>query len=282
MAAHAKAATGSIHVSSNSLLTTLKFSFPLRLMALPRTAESSLRKVFILGFGGGLVSADSVDLQVTVDASSSLLLLSQSATKVFKSHGETTTLNSLTASVHTRATLLILPEPVILFRNASFTQIQNINLDPLANLVFLDWFTAGRVSRGEKWEFSKYSSTTTIRRGGVLIARDATLLDHLSLDSAHPAPSLAVGPFTTFATLIFVGPNIPLPPKFTSQINPYAKLPSRAAQAQLLVSASPLPTCTDGLIIRIAGVLTDDVRAVIRSCLNPVQALLGNLDWSRI
>jgi urease accessory protein len=71
-------ARGRIVLSKNARFKHLEFSFPLKLMA-PRlhSALPNLGVCYVLSFGGGLVSGDTVLLRVEVEPDCSLLMLTQ-------------------------------------------------------------------------------------------------------------------------------------------------------------------------------------------------------------
>ncbi|KAI9332887.1 UreD urease accessory protein-domain-containing protein [Zopfochytrium polystomum] len=67
------------------------------------------------------------------------------------------------ARVGAGALLCVLPDPVTLFADAYFVQRQRYTLAPRgASVVCLDWYTSGRRSRGEEWDFEAYESAIKI------------------------------------------------------------------------------------------------------------------------
>ncbi|CAG8542955.1 5377_t:CDS:2 [Diversispora eburnea] len=62
--------------------------------------------------------------------------------------------------------LLQLPGPTTCFQSADYSQYQKFKLeDDTSSLIVLDWFTSGRMSRGERWEFVNYKSGIDILIG---------------------------------------------------------------------------------------------------------------------
>ncbi|KAA1127457.1 hypothetical protein PGTUg99_036873 [Puccinia graminis f. sp. tritici] len=156
----------------------LRFSYPLKLIV-SRPYRNHLHKlqvglVYLLNYGGGLLSGDRLNLEIQVDEECQLLCLSQGSTKVFKekvkptnrssfppnrdslypSSQSTTTAptetsdvsrQNITAKIGSNATLLMLPSYVTCFRDSSFIQKQIYHLqDHSSSLICLDWFTSGR------------------------------------------------------------------------------------------------------------------------------------------
>lgn len=58
--------------------------------------------------------------------------------------------------IDSEALMCVLPDPLVCFEKASYSQSQIFHLELNGNLVLLDWFTSGRYSRGERWIFTKY------------------------------------------------------------------------------------------------------------------------------
>lgn len=122
--------------------------------------------LYVAGYGGGLVSGDTVHLDVDVGSKALLLLLTQGSTKVFKKRRAdplsrpSSSQNLATVAeaqqppsrqtmrfiVRPEASLFVLPDAVTCFENAEYEQVQRIDLrDPdTSSLVLLDWYTAGR------------------------------------------------------------------------------------------------------------------------------------------
>ncbi|TPX42158.1 hypothetical protein SeLEV6574_g05732 [Synchytrium endobioticum] len=187
-------------------LTRCEASYPLRFLTASRpfpTTPTSI-SVYLLTFGGGCVSGDSIDIDILVQSGCALSLLSQASLKVYKQRndsiqsygnlslrGNRGVRQSMRARVENDALLAVLPEPVTCYSNAAFSQTQNIILEPNASLVMLDWFTCGRMSRGEEWQFDSCTSTNTIVLEGYgTVVRDSwKLVDDGYINDGEPSSS---------------------------------------------------------------------------------------------
>ncbi|KAK0546115.1 hypothetical protein OC846_005395 [Tilletia horrida] len=238
----------------------LQFSFPLKLIH-PRTSshnasaqiqtstkvqhhgdgkkKNAVAALYIVSYGGGLVSGDQVHLDIDVGSHSTLLTLTQGSTKVFKMRQGINKVNDashqpalppLWTSQHFRylvrphALLLVLPDPVTPYASARYAQTQRFDLRSArtSSAVVLDWFTPGRVyyssqhqsNAGELWAFGAYSSRNEFRIGGKVVARDVLLLENPLLqgsgqdeddgeDGATQINALAhaMHPFAVYASL---------------------------------------------------------------------------------
>lgn len=194
--------------------------------------------LYIVGYGGGLVSGDDVQLDVDVGEQCTLAVLTQGSTKVFKVKKtapiEVTRSPPMVTSLATRqksrflirpnACLVVLPDPVTCYEASHYTQIQRFDLQcaSTSSLVLLDWITPGRQlsatgktaaeddsssskgkPAGEAWRFKCYRSRNEIRLpepAGVLV-RDV-------LELAGPPESLSgrTRPYQVYGTLFLVGP----------------------------------------------------------------------------
>lgn len=209
--------------NSGAVFTNLSFTFPLKLIAPTTSARNAtlalsgrsdlasspkaVSPLYIVGYGGGLVSGDSVDLDVDVGTECTLLVLTQGSTKVFKTRTTAPTRGVSTASytspssvehtsqiaaeaatakeatrqgfrflVRPHATLVLLPDPVTCFAASKYDQVQRFDLRDRqsSSLVVLDWITPGRTA------VAPSTSTST----------PATKLNHLdSFFATHPAAS---------------------------------------------------------------------------------------------
>ncbi|KAE8251061.1 hypothetical protein A4X13_0g4185 [Tilletia indica] len=257
---------------SRATFSHLEFSFPLKLIH-PRTSShnasaqinasssssstsspariektNGVAALYIVSYGGGLVSGDRVELDIDVGPGCTLLTLTQGSTKVFKmrrppqqqEHSSPSVLNlewtsqSFRYLVRPKALLLVLPDPVTPYSSARYAQTQRFDLRcaHTSHLVVLDWFTPGRVryqqtplsqgeaeKEGELWDFAAYSSRNEFRIAGNVVARDALLLEH-PLQQGHDranshqgkgnALAHAMHPFIIYGTLFLYAPSGPV------------------------------------------------------------------------
>lgn len=206
--------------------------------------------------------------------------------------GPPTTRQHLSTTIQHHSSLFLLPCPVTCFASARYIQKQTFNLSKTSNLVLLDWFTSGRMERGEEWLFSSYSTLNEVFVDGQRIARDAQLLkdDHTKAEGDHePSPHITsylsrVAPYSCYATIIIVGPSlVPLLDYLSKTFSSITQYPQPLPYS-LLWSFSPLtsPGERSGGIIRVAGASTEEVREWIRINLERggMKELLGVDLWN--
>ncbi|KAI8591582.1 UreD-domain-containing protein [Geranomyces variabilis] len=248
-----------------TILTQLAFAYPLRLLA-PR-AHSRSAAAYALTFGGGLLSGDRITLNVSLAPHTSLALLTQGSTKVFprKTAGETgVSAQTLVATVAASALLALLPDPTTLFAGAAYVQNQTVRCDSGASLCLLDWYTAGRASRGERWEFESYETVNEVWVDSVCVVRDAWLLED---DRRKRTYAERMGAYECFANVILLGPrleraaqSVAAASTTTSTAKNVPASASPAAAKDLIWSASPIPNCEGGIVVRAASLDTQAMR----------------------
>jgi urease accessory protein len=213
--------------------------------------------------GGGLVDGDHVAFDVSVDAGATCVVTTQASTKIYKGSSSQRT----RVRVHGDGVAIVVPDPVVPFRDASFVQTTEVVLDADASLVLCDVLTAGRVAFGERWSATALDVTLSIERAGGKLLHDRVLL---GADAAG-----RMRRFEAIGTAVLLGPRVA--DLAAAELARIGAEPL-ARGAQLMASASPRG---DGLIARVAGERVDQVVAAIRRLLGPAVARLGEDPWSR-
>lgn len=248
-----------------SVLTSAAAASPLKLLH-PKNAGSAAW-VYAATYGGGLLGGDTIALDARMEAGASAMISTQASTKIYRSDGAVA--QRLRAHAAEDSLLVLLPDPVTPFAASSYSQEQHIDLAPSANLVAVDWMTAGRVSFGERWQFRSYASRTWVRRDGRVILHDAMRLS--PEDGDLPA---RMGRFNCVAWAVAIGPALRAAALRLAGSLDGAAVPRRS---DLLLSAAPLED--DGVLLRVAGTSAQQVGAVLQQHLNFVPSLIGDDPW---
>ncbi|KAI8379858.1 urease accessory protein UreD [Choanephora cucurbitarum] len=294
--------------------------YPLKFIPTTGHAER-LAVVYMLSYGGGVISGDQFDIDIEVKKNAILLLMTQGNTKIFKDrlHQQqwlaslqdqrptfqfTHSVEKVAPSVQTiqsvvqsNATLLVLPDPVTCFRDSSFESRQDFRLeDTSAQLVLLDWFTSGRMTRGENWSFRHYSSRIGVRIGSRLVIKDAMVLDdeeYMRQTPGETAYANRLKPYTCFATLIIISAidkeksSLQLSVDYLQAKTEKMRLMPLSLKSkedrQVLWSVSPILKGR-GTLVRIAGMTTEQVRDFVKyECLGQgLQQIIGEGMFKKI
>lgn len=265
------AGSGALQVSREGAQSYVRRAFaasPLRLLT-PRN-HGSAAWIYTSSFGGGLLDGDDVRLRVDVDRTAAAFISTQASTKVYRSVAEAAA-TSLHGRVRDDGLLIVAPDPIVCFARARYRQTQRFDLEGNAGLILIDWFTSGRHATGERWMFHSYASRSEIRRDGVTVWRDATLLE-----AEDGSISARMGRFDVIATIAICDPR--LGADVAAVMAGISNTPV-IRMANLIVSASPIGA--SGCIVRLAGVSVEEVGRAIRRYLGFVPDLLGDDPWAR-
>ncbi|KAI5806985.1 UreD urease accessory protein-domain-containing protein [Geopyxis carbonaria] len=266
---------------SRLVLPSLSFQYPLKLIS-TSTSSSKCLTVFILSYGGGLVSNDAISLSVTIEDSAKLCLLTQGSTKIFKrKQPEHLTTQTLEVNLHVNSSLLLLPDPIQPFASSAYKQHQRFRLpnDDSASLVVLDWVTEGRSALSEHWDCHSFVSRNELfreRDDGTwrLMLRDAMILERWGNEPDDIRDRM--DGFTVFATMVIHGP------KFSglcAQITDIFKKEPRVGGKNFDGKAQKIQKAPQGvlwtvanirgfLLVKVSGKILEDVRTFLRTLLS--------------
>jgi urease accessory protein len=224
--------------------------------------------VYSATLGGGFVGGDTVRMTLEVGRDSVALLATQASTKVYRSLKPAS--QSIAASIHEGALLAVLPDPVVCFAGADFSQEQRYDLAGRGSLVVVDGITSGRHAAGERWAFRRYRSRIDIFRDGRRI-----FFDGLTLQQETDSIAERMGRFDVCTTCVMIGPRVA--DGAASVLQSVSQLPVRT-HAQTIESACPI---TGGTLLRVAGTNVEDVGRLLRARLSFLHPVLGDDPWSR-
>lgn len=224
--------------------------------------------MFLSSFGGGLVDGDRIDFRVEAAPRTTAFIGTQASTKVYRSpRGSSQTIE---VRVGEGAAVALVPDPVVAFAGARYTQTIDIALERDASLVLFDAYTCGRRSRGECWQFSGFESKTTVARDGRLL-----LVDSTRLDPAHGSISEKMAGFGVLGTAVVLGPRFA---GMRDALRETARA-GRVHGARTLCSASPLGG--DGLIARLAADHFEQASRTLRPSFRALARALGDDPFAR-
>lgn len=125
--------------------------------------------------GGGYLGGDAYGITVEVQEGARLLLTTQSATKVYRTPD-----SRAVQHTHLRlgpgSSLESLPDQLIAYREASYTQITTVDMDPTASLVMAEVLTPGWSPDGELFRYDEIRLRNEISVAGELLVLDNLLI----------------------------------------------------------------------------------------------------------
>lgn len=265
------AGRGSIEVCAGpdgrSVVSRAFAASPLRLLT-PRN-HGRAAWIYTSSFGGGLVDGDRVELDVEVHAGASAYLSTQASTKVYRSARGTAT--RMYARVAASGSLVVMPDPVVCFAGARYTQVQRFDVSARSRLIVVDWLSSGRAASGERWRFDEYVSRLQVHVDGRLVMHDA-----LALRAEDGPLDARLGRFDVLALAVVIGDDLRAT---SSAIVEQAGRAPVTRRDDLLVAAAAVGT--SGCLLRIAGRSVEHVGHVLREYLAIVPSMLGDNPWAR-
>jgi len=160
---------------ARTVLAACRGAVPLQVLA-PLALPDPAAVVSILNPTGGLVGGDRLGIEVEVGPGAHACLTTPSATKVYRTTGPPARQEVLVRLAR-GATLEYVPDHTIPFAGSDFRQVLHADLDPEARLVVIDAFAAGRVGRGETWQFARLESALMVRDAAGWLLRDRFVLE---------------------------------------------------------------------------------------------------------
>ena len=145
--------------SSQTICQHQYTTFPLRLSSLFRLegAGSNRAYVYLINTSPGLLAGDQLNLSLQLAPQTNLYLTDQAATKVhpMPEEGTKATIN-YQILVDADASLELVPEPIILYRDSVLEQKTVIRLDTTARLFLSEIILPGRLAKKEYYNFNYY------------------------------------------------------------------------------------------------------------------------------
>jgi urease accessory protein len=215
---------------------TISYQYPLKLISPSPTVDQKSALAFLLSYGGGLVGGDRVNLSIHVCPKSSLSLVTQGHTKIFKSPSpDVLTSQNLRVQVDEEAAICLLPDPVQPFEDSVYEQTQIFTLSHRASLCLLDWVTQGRGARGENWSFTTWTGRNEVwtqgsepGQKGRLLIRDNIILNQDGSKLVGLPLKDTMQKMSVFGTLILRGPVVePLGDFFMAEFAASPRIGSR-------------------------------------------------------
>jgi urease accessory protein len=148
----------------------------------------------------GIFGGDDLASSIRVERGARVLITQQSATKIHPSGGRLAKQYNQIV-VESEAELQFYLEPMIPFAESRLRQVTRIDVQPGGRLMFWEAFMAGRIGRGERWQFRELAVETSLYSDNILLYLDRFQLPNGLQDSAW-----AMGDCAYVGTGLYVGP----------------------------------------------------------------------------
>lgn len=129
----------------------------------------------IINPGGAFLGGDKYLIEVSLTDGADLLLTTQSATKVYRTPGNRAE-QHMRITLGAGARLELLPDPLIAYREATYGQVTQVEMDPTASLVMAEVITPGWSPDGKLFRYDEIRMRNEISIDGRLMVLDNLLI----------------------------------------------------------------------------------------------------------
>lgn len=176
------------------------FSAPFHLSKPHLDAEALV--VNVVNPTAGLFDGDEVELDARVEAGTSLVLTTPSASRAYKSRSGKPALVTQRVQVESGAFAEFVPEPLIPHAGSIYHQSTELRVKPGGGLMFFEWLAPGRVASGESFLFEQLDWKTDVWLGAQLVARERY---HLKANDVSLTPLQTVFPVSHYLGCFIIG-----------------------------------------------------------------------------
>lgn len=159
--------------NGNTVISDSFFTAPFKITK--PFSNGKMAEIMIMQASAGILEGDCHEMEFKIRSGSRVIITGQSYTKLFrmeKGRAE----QRVKITVEKDAFLCYLPCPVIPFKESEFINVNEIYLEEGAHFAMQDVFACGRKAMGEKFQFRKYHSRTTVYENGKPVFADNTRL----------------------------------------------------------------------------------------------------------
>lgn len=229
----------------------LYFTPPFKVANITADKNGSLLELMLMCSSPGILDNDEYTLEIIVQQSATLQLLTQSYQRLFQmKHGAT---QRMLVKVAEGGTFIYLPHPAVPHVNSIFKSRNNIHLDNNCTLIWGEIITCGRQLKGEAFSFSSYHNLTQVYLEDKLVIREILLMEP-SLNNVQSL-GLLEG-FTHQASFMYLCDDDLLSAKMDA-VHQYLTL-------QLSIEFGVSKTPVSGFLVRILGYKAEQLHDCLR------------------
>ncbi len=242
---------------------------PLKLFVPPR--QSSVPRVYMSSYGGGLLAGDETDLYIDLGPGSRCIVSSQASTKIYRNPDKLPCSQSIHARIANEAALVLAPEAISPFATSRYVQRQRFDLESGGNLLLIDWLSSGRYETGERFAFDLYESRQSIYYDGQHLLEDALRLEPPLAPLASP---FRMGHYNCIGLMVVIGDLFQPLATHLLEIESGSPL---GGQSDCFVVASPL---SHGALVRILATETQPAKRLFEGWLKQIDSILKVSTWA--
>jgi urease accessory protein len=227
-------------------------------------ANPTMAYLFLMSSSGGILQGDRYHVAISVKSNAIVNITTQGATRIYKMDSNYAS-QFVNIDVDDNSYLEFLPDQIIPYKKSRYLQQVQITSGLDSTIVYSEVITPGRVAMGELFDYDLcYLRMTAKNKGGKILFMDAARLDPKEQKFNQIG---ILGTKSIFGTLyIITKKNLQ---KISDEINVVLE------NTDLACGYSFLPE-DSGLVVRIMGNYSEDIKSTIHECVRIVRKQVLN------
>ena len=169
---------------NSTILSQSRFTLPLQVLT-PLELDDGTAYLMLLNPTGGVLGGDHLVTEIAQGKETHICLTTPSATRIYRTAEKPAVLKTV-IQLGEGATLEYLPDHVIPHTGSALQQSLRVQMARGSRAILLDSFAAGRVARGERWNFSEIDSRTEVDMCGKTAFLNRTKINPAAQRPEHP------------------------------------------------------------------------------------------------
>jgi urease accessory protein len=234
-------------------------------------ANPSMAYLFLMSSSGGILQGDRYHIEISIKNKGIANITTQGATRIYKMDSNYAA-QFVTIDVDDNSYLEFLPDQIIPYKKSRYFQQVKITSGIDSTIVYSEVITPGRVAMGELFDYDIcYLRLAAKSKGGKILFMDAARLD----PKEHQFSQIGVlGTNSVFGTLYIMTKKEQLQ-KISDDLNMILE------NTDLMCGCSFLPE-DSGLVVRMAGNSSEDIKTIIHSCVRIVRKHILNSTFDQM
>lgn len=236
----------------------------------PNYLPEGLPLLTLIHVGGGYVDGDSYKTEVVVGEEAKLALTTQASTKIYKSL-RLGARQEMDCFLKAGSELYIKQDPLILYKDARFSQQTNVYMESTSIFYYTDIITPGWSEDGKLFQYRKLSSKMKIFINGELQVYDHQLF----VPDENLQNLMQLEGFSHIGTLFMIHPQVDESLIEKIRISLHSVKHSRFGISTL---------SANGLSIRVLAISTPDIETIFSICEEVIREQLENkerIEWRK-